>query len=36
MKEKNLNRIINLIKEQMTTGSTAGAPGFSARKNWKK
>ena len=30
MKEKNLNRIINLIKEQMTTGSTAGAPGFSS------
>jgi len=30
MKKENLNHIINLIREQMTTGSTAGAPGFSA------
>tara|TARA_R100001509_G_C4801473_1_gene193238 strand:+ start:479 stop:676 length:198 start_codon:yes stop_codon:yes gene_type:complete len=29
MKEKNLNRILNILREQMTTGSTAGAPGFS-------
>jgi len=30
MKEKNLNRILNMLREQMTTGSTAGAPGFSS------
>ena len=32
MKKKTLNRIISLIKEQMmTTGSTAGKPGFSSK-----
>ena len=31
MKEENLNRIIFLIREMMTTGSTAGAPGFSEK-----
>jgi|10_taG_2_1085330.scaffolds.fasta_scaffold650848_1 hypothetical protein len=31
MKKKILNRIISLIKEQMTTHSTAGKPGFSSK-----
>lgn len=31
MKEENLNRIIFLIREMMTTGSTTGAPGFSEK-----
>ena len=32
MKKKKLDRIINLIREEMmTTGSTAGKPGFSSK-----
>ena len=32
MKKTKLNRIINLIREEMmTTGSTAGKPGFSSK-----
>jgi len=30
MKKKNLDKIVNLVREMMTTGSTANAPGFSA------
>ncbi len=32
MKKKNLEKILNLIRESMmTTGSTAGKPGFSSK-----
>ena len=32
MKKKKLDRIINFIREEMmTTGSTAGKPGFSSK-----
>ena len=32
MESKKLNRIINLVREEMmTTGSTAGKPGFSSK-----
>ena len=30
MEKKKLNRIVNLIREQMTTNSVAGKPGFSS------
>jgi hypothetical protein len=30
MEKKKLERIIDIIREQMVTGSTAGAAGFSA------
>ena len=30
MEKKKLNRIIDIIREQMVTGSTAGSPGFSS------
>jgi len=30
MEKKKLERIIDIIREQMVTGSTASAPGFSA------
>ena len=34
MKKKNLEKILNLIRESMmTTGSTAGKPGFSSKAN---
>ena len=34
MKKKNLEKILNLIREaMMTTGSTAGKPGFSSKAN---
>jgi len=29
MEKKKLNRIVNLIREQMATNSVAGKPGFS-------
>ena len=29
MEKKKLDRIIDIIREQVVTGSTAGAPGFS-------
>ena len=31
MEKKKLNRIVNLIREQMTTNSVAGKPGFSSK-----
>ena len=31
MEKKKLNRIVNLIREQMTTNSVAGKPGFSGK-----
>jgi len=31
MNKKKLNLIIDIIREMMTTGSTAGAPGFSEK-----
>ena len=31
MEEKKLKRIVNLIREQMTTNSVAGKPGFSSK-----
>ena len=34
MKKRNLEKILNLIRESMmTTGSTAGKPGFSSKAN---
>ena len=30
MEKKKLNRIVNLIREQMATNSVAGKPGFSS------
>ena len=33
MEKKKLNRIVNLIREQMTTNSVAGKPGFSSKAN---
>jgi len=33
MEKKKLNRILNLIREQMTTGSMPGKPGFSSKAN---
>jgi hypothetical protein len=35
MEKKKLDRIIEIIREQMVTASTAGAPGFSASANPK-
>ena len=31
MEKKKLNRIVNLIREQMTTNSVAGKSGFSSK-----
>ena len=31
MEKKKLNRIVNLIREQMVTNSVAGKPGFSSK-----
>jgi hypothetical protein len=31
MEKKKLDRIIEIIREQMVTGSTAGSPGFSGK-----
>ena len=31
MEKKKLNRIVNLIREQMATNSVAGKPGFSSK-----
>ena len=31
MEKKKLNRIVYLIREQMTTNSVAGKPGFSSK-----
>ena len=31
MEEQKLKRIVNLIREQMTTNSVAGKPGFSSK-----
>ena len=31
MEKKKLNRIVNLIREQMVTNSVAGKPGFSGK-----
>ena len=31
MEKKKLNRILNLIREQMTTSSMPGKPGFSSK-----
>ena len=31
MEKKTLKKIINLIREQMTTNSVAGKPGFSSK-----
>ena len=31
MEKMKLNRIVNLIREQMTTNSVAGKPGFSSK-----
>ena len=31
MEKKKLNRIVNLIREQMVTSSVAGKPGFSGK-----
>ena len=31
MERKKLNRIVNLIREQMATNSVAGKPGFSSK-----
>ncbi len=35
MEKKKLNRIIDIIREQMVTGSTASAPGFSGSSDPK-
>jgi hypothetical protein len=35
MEKKKLDRIIEIIREQMVTASTSGAPGFSASANPK-
>lgn len=31
MEKKKIDRIIQIIREQMVTGSTAGSPGFSGK-----
>jgi hypothetical protein len=35
METRKLDRIIKIIREQMVTGSTAGAPGFSGAADAK-
>ena len=35
MEKKKLNRIVNLIREQMATNSVAGKPGFSSKADAK-
>jgi hypothetical protein len=35
MEKKKLNRIIEIIREQIATGSTASAPGFSGTSDPK-
>jgi hypothetical protein len=35
MEKKKLDRIISIIREQMVTGSTAAAPGFSGSSDPK-
>ena len=35
MEKKKLNRIIEIIREQMATGSASGAPGFSGSSDPK-